>query len=86
MGFHSDQTDILFNNTGIVIFSFGFPRVLRFKNKNDSKLIFDVLLENNSYFYMSQKVQNHWLHSVLPENNNDSKNERFSLTFRKIIC
>lgn len=86
MGFHSDQTDILFDNTGIVIFSFGFPRVLRFKNKNDTKLIFDVLLENNSYFYMSQNVQNHWLHSILPESNNDSQNERFSLTFRKIIC
>ncbi len=84
MGFHSDQTDILDKNTGIAIFSFGSSRILRFKNKKDSKIIYDVLLENNSYFFMSQNIQTEWLHSILPDKNNE-ENERFSLTFRKIL-
>lgn len=84
MGFHSDQTDILDKNTGIVIFSFGSSRILRFKNKKDSKIIYDVLLENNSYFFMSQNIQTEWLHSILPDKKK-LENERFSLTFRKIL-
>ncbi|MDD5149682.1 MAG: alpha-ketoglutarate-dependent dioxygenase AlkB [Flavobacterium sp.] len=83
MGFHSDQIDILDKNTGIVIFSFGSSRILRFKSKNDSKMIYDILLENNSYFYMSQNTQTEWLHSILPDKN-IKESERFSLTFRKI--
>lgn len=84
MGFHSDQIDILYKNTGIIIFSFGSSRILRFKNKIDSNIIYDLLLEHNSYFYMSQQVQKDWLHSILPDISNE-KSERFSLTFRKII-
>ena len=84
MGFHSDQTDILDENTGIVIFSFGSSRILRFKNKKNTKIIYDVLLENNSYFFMSQNIQTEWLHSILPDKNNE-ENKRFSLTFRKIL-
>ncbi|CAA9203421.1 alpha-ketoglutarate-dependent dioxygenase AlkB [Flavobacterium collinsii] len=84
MGFHSDQIDILYKDTGIAIFSFGSSRILRFKNKIDFNIIYDLLLENNSYFYMSQEVQDEWLHSVLPDITNE-KNERYSLTFRKIM-
>lgn len=83
MGFHSDQIDILYKNTGVVIFSFGSKRIMRFKNKINQELIYDVVLENNSYFYMSQKSQKYWLHSILPGNNN-LEGERFSITFRKI--
>lgn len=85
MGFHSDQIDILYKNTGIVIFSFGSSRILRFKNKSDSNIIYDIFLENNSYFYMSQEIQKEWLHSILKDKS-DEDNERFSITFRKIIA
>lgn len=84
MGFHSDQIDILYERTGIAIFSLGSTRVLRFKNKLNSFIILDVLLENNSYFYMSQEIQKEWLHAILPDKN-ESLSERISLTFRKII-
>jgi alkylated DNA repair dioxygenase AlkB len=84
MGYHSDQIDILYKNTGVVIFSLGSTRVLRFKNKIDKNLIYDIPLLNNSYFYMSQKIQKEWLHSILADSSN-ILNERFSITFRKII-
>ena len=84
MGFHSDQIDILYKNTGIGIFSFGSSRTMRFKNKNDFNIIYDILLENNSYLYMSQEMQKEWLHSILPVDI-DKKSERFSITFRKIL-
>ncbi|MDQ6470133.1 alpha-ketoglutarate-dependent dioxygenase AlkB [Flavobacterium sp. LHD-80] len=84
MGFHSDQIDILYKNTGIAIFSFGSSRTMRFKNKSDFNIIYDILLENNSYLYMSQEIQKEWLHSILPVDIGE-KNERFSITFRKII-
>lgn len=83
MGFHSDQIDILYKNSDIVIFSFGSSRFMRFKNKNDKSIIYDILLADNSYFSMSQEVQKEWLHSILPDKSNEV-NERFSITFRKI--
>lgn len=84
MGFHSDQIDILYERTGIAIFSLGSTRILRFKNKSNRDIVFDILLENNSYFYMSQEIQKEWLHAILPDKN-ESLSERISLTFRKII-
>ena len=35
MGFHSDQTDILEENTGVIIISLGETRTLRFRNIKD---------------------------------------------------
>ncbi|WP_438966337.1 alpha-ketoglutarate-dependent dioxygenase AlkB [Flavobacterium sp.] len=84
MGYHSDQIDLLENNTGVVIISLGSSRILRFKNKHDKSIIFDFNLSNNSYFYMSQEVQKNWLHSIL-QDDNSIPSERFSLTFRKIL-
>lgn len=84
MGYHSDQIDILYKNTGVAIFSFGSTRILRFKNKIDKEITYDFVLKNNSYFYMSQKVQKYWLHSVLQDDSLIG-NERYSLTFRKIL-
>jgi hypothetical protein len=82
MGYHSDQIDILESNTGIVILSVGSSRVVRFKNKIDNT-VFDIEINPNSLFYMTQEIQKKWLHSILPiiDNNN---NERISITFRKI--
>ena len=83
MGFHSDQINILYHNTGISIFSFGSKRVLRFKNKNNNNLVYDFHLNNNSYFYMSQEVQKFWVHSILKDDS-DIESERYSITFRKV--
>jgi alkylated DNA repair dioxygenase AlkB len=84
MGYHSDQIDILAKDTGVVIFSFGASRILRFKNKIDNNLIYDFELKNNSYFYMSQEVQKYWLHPILPDTSS-LNSVRYSITFRKIL-
>ncbi|QLC66711.1 alpha-ketoglutarate-dependent dioxygenase AlkB [Flavobacterium sp. LPB0248] len=83
MGFHSDQIDILEDNTGVAIISLGNKRTMRFKNKLNPAITFDVLLYPNSLFYMTQKVQELWLHAILSEVGNDSF-ERISITFRKL--
>ena len=81
MGFHSDQTDILVENTGIAIISLGETRILRFKNIENNELIKDFELPSGSLIYMTQEVQKLWLHAI-PKSN--TENGRMSLTFRKI--
>jgi alkylated DNA repair dioxygenase AlkB len=82
MGYHSDRTDILSPNTGVVIISLGSTRILRFRNINDKSLIVDYPLISGSLFYMTADVQNNWMHSIPTSDNNNS---RMSLTFRNII-
>jgi len=77
MGFHSDQIDILEPHTGIVIFSLGASRIMRFKNKDDGKT-FDIKMKPDSLCYMTQDLQKKWLHSILPSNQS-IKSERISL-------
>ncbi|KAF2332395.1 alpha-ketoglutarate-dependent dioxygenase AlkB [Flavobacterium ginsenosidimutans] len=84
MGFHSDQVDILADNTGVAIVSLGNKRIIRFKSKLDPYSILDISLYPNSLFYMTQSVQEFWLHSILPETGNNAA-ERISITFRKLI-
>lgn len=81
MGYHSDQTDILSDNTGIAIVSIGDNRILKFRNIKNKELKIDKKLEIGSLFYMSQEVQKNWQHS-LPKS--DSDKGRMSLTFRKL--
>lgn len=83
MGFHSDQIDILHKKTGIAIISLGNERIMRFKDKNSGSVFFDFILKPNSLFYMSAEIQKEWLHSILPDKLDSSK-DRISLTFRKI--
>jgi len=80
MGWHSDNTDILVNGTGVIIVSVGEPRAIFFKKKSDGTF-FSFTLEDGHIFYMNSSVQDDWLHSI-PEN--DSVNPRWSLTFREI--
>ncbi|RZJ49650.1 MAG: alpha-ketoglutarate-dependent dioxygenase AlkB [Flavobacterium sp.] len=82
MGFHSDQIDILYENTGIAIFSLGSNRIMKFKNKTDKSISFEVELQSQSLIYMTQNFQNDWLHAILPSS--EENNERISITFRKI--
>jgi len=81
MGFHSDQTDILYENTGVGIVSIGEARILRFRNIENRKLIKDFELPSGSFIYMTNQVQDEWQHSI-PKS--DTENGRMSLTFRKM--
>jgi len=81
MGFHSDQTDILHEGTGVAIISVGETRTLRFRNIEHRELITDFQLPSGSLIYMTNEVQDEWQHSI-PKS--DTDNGRMSLTFRKI--
>ena len=81
MGFHSDQTDILSDNTGVAILSVGETRTLRFRNIENKEIKKDFPLPSGSFFYMTNEVQDEWQHSI-PKS--DTNNGRMSLTFRKI--
>lgn len=82
MGYHSDQTDILESNTGIVIISLGDTRVLRFRRIADKEDKVDYALPSGSLIYMNQEVQGLWQHAI-PKSG--SELGRMSLTFRRIV-
>lgn len=81
MGFHSDQTDILFPDTGVAIISLGTTRALTFRNINDQTIRHSYLLPSGSLIYMTQAVQDEWQHAIPRDNTSEG---RISLTFRKI--
>lgn len=81
MGFHSDQTDILFENTGVAIVSIGETRILKFRKIADKATTIEYTLTPGSLLYMTNEIQNTWQHSI-PKS--DTKLGRISLTFRKI--
>ncbi len=81
MGFHSDQTDILFENTGVAIVSIGETRTLRFRNIENKDNKKDYKLPSGSLIYMTNAIQEEWQHAI-PKS--DTENGRMSLTFRKI--
>ena len=82
MGYHSDQTDILFENTGIAIISLGETREIIFRNIQNKENKVNYQLKTGSLLYMTQEVQEIWQHSI-PKN--DTNNGRISLTFRKTV-
>lgn len=81
MGFHSDQTDILVEGTGVVIVSVGETRTLRFRNIEHPEIIKDFELPSGSLIYMTDEVQELWQHAI-PKSN--TQKGRMSLTFRKL--
>ena len=81
MGFHSDQTDILYEGTGVAIVSIGETRTLRFRNIADKSIIKNFDLPSGSLIYMTNAVQDKWQHAI-PKS--DTDRGRMSLTFRKI--
>ena len=81
MGYHSDQTDILEGDTGVVIVSLGDTRVLRFRRIADKEEKVDYTLPSGSLIYMNQEVQGLWQHAI-PKRG--SELGRMSLTFRRI--
>ncbi len=82
MGYHSDQTSILAEQTGVSILSLGAARILRFRNKNEPEHMLDYQLESGSLLHMNQAMQKEWEHAV-PKMNTEAP--RISLTFRKLI-
>jgi alkylated DNA repair dioxygenase AlkB len=81
MGFHSDQTDILYPQTGVAIVSIGETRVLRFRKIDDHDFRHDYSLNSGSLIHMTNELQKEWQHSIPKAN---TENGRMSLTFRKI--
>lgn len=81
MGFHSDQTDILEEGTGVAIVSLGEKRILRFRNISNPEMLQDYELPSGSLLYMDQVIQENWQHAI-PKT--DAANSRISLTLRKI--
>ena len=81
MGFHTDQVDILEQNTGVAIISLGQPRILRFRKIENKEDIVDFTLSSGSLLYMTQAVQAEWEHAIPKA---DTNLGRMSLTFRKI--
>ena len=79
MGFHSDQIDILNENTGIVIISLGEKRALRYRKIANKDEKFDIELSSGSLIYMTQGIQKIWQHAI-PKSKVESP--RMSLTFR----
>lgn len=81
MGYHADRTDNLETGTGIAIVSLGTTRLLKFKHINDAALFLDYELIPGSLIYMTQEIQQHWLHAI-PKT--DTTEGRISMTFRSI--
>jgi alkylated DNA repair dioxygenase AlkB len=81
MGYHSDQTDILDEGTGIAIISIGETRTLKFRHIFEPEQTLNFELVAGSLIYMTQELQATWQHSI-PKS--DTENGRISLTFRSI--
>lgn len=81
MGYHSDQTNILEEHTGVAIVSVGATRVLRFRNITDPTLFVSYELTSGSLIYMAQVIQHQWQHAILKSETDEG---RISLTFRQI--
>ena len=82
MGYHSDQTDILEEGTGVVIISLGITRIIRYRNIVDKAIKNDITLTPGSLLYMTSEMQKEWQHAIPKANTTEG---RMSLTFRKLI-
>lgn len=81
MGYHSDQTDILEQGTGIAIVSLGATRTLKFRKIANPETFMSYDLGDGSLVYMTQEIQDEWQHAILKS---DDNNGRISLTFRQM--
>lgn len=81
MGFHSDSSADLAFGTGVAIISLGSVRNIVYRSKsNFSEFSYPLL--SGSLLYMSQEMQENWLHAIPRAAN---AGERISLTFRKLV-
>lgn len=82
MGFHSDDITQMHPNTGVAIISLGAEREIVYRQKDDKTNEHRYLLTQGSLLYMDNKVQQDWLHAILPD---QTTTPRISLTFRKLL-
>jgi alkylated DNA repair dioxygenase AlkB len=82
MGYHSDQTSILEQNTGIAIVSLGATRNLKFRNIEHPQHFLTYELNDGSLIYMTQEIQDSWQHAI-PKS--ETEKGRISLTFRSLV-
>ena len=82
MGFHSDSSEELAPGTGVAIISLGATRSIVYRSKTNKTHEFSYPLEDGSLLYMTQEMQQHWLHAIPKE---QCAGERISLTFRHIL-
>ena len=71
----------LASGTGIAIISVGSVRSIMFRHKVDRDCQFEYPLPSGSLLYMSEQIQQEWLHAI-PKI--AGAQERVSLTFRSI--
>lgn len=82
MGFHSDATHNLAEDTGVAIISLGAERLLTFRSKATPNQEHAFALPTGSLLYMTQATQDHWMHAIKKTDTDDA---RISLTFRHIL-
>jgi alkylated DNA repair dioxygenase AlkB len=80
--FHQDSTKAFGNNHFIILYSIGEERIMRFKNITNNNDIFDIKLKSNSLLIIYSEINSKYQHSILKD---DTKNVRYSLTFREFI-
>lgn len=82
MGFHSDSSEELLEDTGVAILSLGSERHIWYRSKQDKQIKLSFLLKSGTILYMNNQVQQDWTHAILKETDIGA---RISLTFRHII-
>ena len=80
--YHQDSTKAFGNSHYIILYSIGEERIMRFKNINNNNDIFDIKLKSNSLLIIYPEINYNYQHSILKDN---TKNVRYSLTFREFI-
>jgi alkylated DNA repair dioxygenase AlkB len=82
MGFHSDSTAELTPGAGVAIVSLGSEREIVFRSKTDRKSELRYALPKGSLLYMTNEVQDSWLHAIPKAS---GVGPRISLTFRSVV-
>jgi len=82
MGYHSDSSEELLPNTGVVIISLGSERDISYRLISDKEVKVRYRLKSGSLLYMTDELQQEWQHAI-PAQKESGK--RISLTFRHII-
>ena len=79
MGFHSDTSEDLVPETGVAIISLGGERPIVYRLKADKTVEAQFILESGSLLFMSDKMQEEWLHAIPRA---PGSRPRISATFR----
>ena len=81
IGYHSDKTNGICEDSTIVISSFGETRVLRLQH-NESKQTFDLILPHGSRFEFTQETNKKYKHCIVKSKK--IKGKRISITYRNM--